>query len=393
MPLPDYNGNSIVNLMASVVAGLGRIPSESRNGDPLYKPHSVVTPELLDASKHVLLLVFDGLGYDYLRRRIPNGTLSAGLSAPMTSVFPSTTTSAISTFLTAEAPQQHALTGWFLWLREVGMVASPLPFRTRAGSRLLETCGLKSETLFDRRPIFNLIERDCFMLQPEKLSNSSYTRAHAGRAMVQPFRNLKHMFARIRTITAGLKPSFTYAYWPELDTLGHRHGMESDVAAVHLEEIDQGVADLLDSVQRRDVCLVVTADHGFVDTDEDSWVDLSGHPELSRTLAVPLCGEPRAAYCYVDAHRERDFEDYVGERLSEFCELHSSENLIAEGIFGHGDPHPRLRERVGHYCLIMKDNYAIRDRLATEKDGKNMIGVHGGTSSAEMHVPLALFRG
>ena len=177
------------------------------------------------------------------------------------------------------------------------MVASPLPFRTRAGSQLLETCGLKSETLFDRRPIFNLIERDCFMLQPEKLSNSSYTRAHAGRAMVQPFRNLKHMFARIRTITAGLKPSFTYAYWPELDTLGHRHGMESDAAAAHLEEIDQGVADLLDSVQRRDVCLVVTADHGFVDTDEDSWVDLSDHPELSRTLAVPLCGEPRAAYC------------------------------------------------------------------------------------------------
>jgi predicted AlkP superfamily pyrophosphatase or phosphodiesterase len=393
MPVPDYHGNSIVNLMASIVGGLGPVPEKHGNSDAIYSPHALVTPDMLKASKHVVLLIIDGLGYDYLRRHFPGGAIDSGMRDPITSVFPSTTTSAISTFLTAEAPQQHGLTGWYLWLREVGMVVSPLPFRTRAGNGLLETCGIDAETLFDRRPVFDLIGRDCFMVQPAKLSNSSYTLAHAGKATVMPFQNLEQMFGRIRGITAGGKPSFTYAYWPELDTLGHRYGMESDAAAAHLEQMDRGIAALLDSVQRRNVCLIVTADHGFVDTDEQSWVDLSRHPDLAQMLAVPLCGEPRAAYCYINAHRERDFEGYVRERLSEHCELYSSDELIAEGIFGHGDPHPRLRERIGHYCLIMKGNYAIRDRLATEKQGKDMIGVHGGTSDAEMRVPLAVFQG
>ncbi|MDH3317158.1 MAG: alkaline phosphatase family protein [Gammaproteobacteria bacterium] len=393
MPLPDYSGNGIVNLMTSIVAGLGPIPAEPRNGDRLYKPHSVVTPDMLEASKHVVLMVFDGLGYGYLRRRIPDGALSAGLNAPMTSVFPSTTTSAISTFLTADAPQQHGLTGWYIWLREIGMVASPLPFRSRPGSKLLGSFGLRPGTLFDRRSVFDQIDRDCFMVQPATLWDSPYTRAHTGSAMVKPYRKLKQMFARIRRITASRKPSFTYAYWPELDTLGHRHGMESESAVDHLAEIDQGVADLLDVIQRHDVCLIVTADHGFVDTDEQSWVELSGHPELGATLAVPLCGEPRAAYCYVHPDRRDEFEGYVRERLSHQCDLHKSEDLFARGYFGHGIPHPRLRERIGHYCLIMKGNYAIRDRLETEKHGKNMIGVHGGVSDAEMLVPLALFQG
>lgn len=393
MPAPDYHGNSIVNLMASIVAGLGPVPAAPGNSDPVYTPHPVITPDMLEASKHVVLLVIDGLGYDYLRRRLPGGAIDSGMRDPVTSVFPSTTTSAISTFLTADAPQQHALTGWYMWLREIGMVGSPLPFRSRPGKEVLGDFGLIPAAFFDRRPVFERIGRDCFMVQPAALWDSPYTRAHTGSAMVKPFRTLEQMFGRIRRIAASRKPSFTYAYWPELDTLGHRHGMESEAAVAHLNEIDQGVAELLNDMQRRDVCLIITADHGFVDTCDESWVDLSDHPELAETLVTPLCGEPRAAYCYVDSRRHQDFEDYVRERLSDQCEIHASEDLLARGFFGLGDPHPRLRERIGHYCLIMKDNYAIRERLATEKPGKDMIGVHGGTSSAEMRVPLALFKG
>ena len=142
MPVPDYSGNSIVNLMASIVSGLGPVPSESENGDVIYAPHPLVTPEMLAATRHVVLLVFDGLGYDYLRRRMPGGAIDAGVRDPITSVFPSTTTSAISTLLTADAPQQHGLTGWHMWLREIGMVASPLPFRSRSGNKLLGGFGL-----------------------------------------------------------------------------------------------------------------------------------------------------------------------------------------------------------------------------------------------------------
>ena len=53
--------------------------------------------------------------------RLQNLTiLSENLIGSMTSVFPATTASAITTFATGLAPQQHAFTGWFMFLKEIG---------------------------------------------------------------------------------------------------------------------------------------------------------------------------------------------------------------------------------------------------------------------------------
>jgi predicted AlkP superfamily pyrophosphatase or phosphodiesterase len=390
MQIPDYRGNGIVNLMQSIVTGMS-------NGEPAfgaeafaYPPHPEVPASMIEASRHVVLLVIDGLGYDYLRLTRPGGALSAALRKPMTSVFPSTTTSAITTFLTAEAPQQHALTGWYMWSREIGVVMTPLPFKARFGDQSLGSFGVDPKSIFDRRPVFDRIDRQCFMLQPSQLAGSAYTRAHLGRATVKPYGSMEDLFASIPRLAAGKKPTYTYAYWPELDTLGHRHGMQSEAASRHLAALDEAFSILLDKLAGRGVTLIVTADHGFVDTDPSSWISVDAHPALEAMLAVPLCGEPRAAYCYVHPDRREDFESYVSESLSAECELIASKDLIEVNYFGFGMPHPRLRDRVGDYCLLMKGNHAIRDRTPAEGPAKPMVGVHGGTSSAEMRVPLVL---
>ena len=61
--------------------------------------------------------------------------------------------------------------------------------------------------------------------------------------------------------------------------------------------------------------------------------------------------------------------------------------LIEDGWFGLGEPSPRLRERVGDYVLLMKGRWVIKDRLPGEPAFRQ-IGVHGGVSEAELHVPL-----
>lgn len=385
MTLPDYHGGSIVNLMQSIVAGLGRGAAV-----PAYLPHRALPPALLAESRHVVLLVIDGLGDGFLRRKRPGGAIASLSNGPMTSVFPSTTASAVTTFLTADAPKQHALTGWFMWLREIGVVAEPLPFRVRAGGGNLCDTGLTPESVFDRAPVFDLIRRECFMLQPARLGSSVYSRAHQGAAISRPYRTMGGLFSRIRQLTASKTPSYIYAYWPELDTLGHRCGMESAAAGAHLAEIDARVEGLLEKIRGRGVTLVVTADHGFVDTTADTWIDVEKHPQLKAMLAVPVCGEPRAAYCYLHPGAEQDFVAYVREHLASACDLLSADALMDGDYYGLGEPHPRLRERIGHYCLIMRENFAIRDRISTERRVKSMIGVHGGTSEAEMNVPLAI---
>jgi hypothetical protein len=83
------------------------------------------------------------------------------------------------------------------------------------------------------------------------------------------------------------------------------------------------------------------------------------------------------------------FEQYVQTALAQDVELFPSAELIARGYFGLGPPHPRLRERVGDYTLVMRGNAAIKDWLLGERH-YTQIGVHGGVSAAEMLVPFGV---
>src|SRR3989338_2659804 len=117
--LPDYHNGSIVNLMSSI--------AKSFRVKTLYNPLKILPPKKL--KKNIVLIVIDGLGYNYLKGK--NTILNKFMKGSMTSVFPSTTGAAIPTFFTGVPAQQHAFTGWFVFLKEIGVVAKNLPFSPR----------------------------------------------------------------------------------------------------------------------------------------------------------------------------------------------------------------------------------------------------------------------
>src|SRR2546427_11714648 len=118
---PDYAGGSLVNLVASVVA--------SRGGKPLHEP--LGNFELASRAQTLVLPIIDGLGDNYLMRHGAGSELARRRRTSLTSVFPSTTASAITTSYTGRTPLEHGLTGWFTYFGEAGCVASPLQFRSR----------------------------------------------------------------------------------------------------------------------------------------------------------------------------------------------------------------------------------------------------------------------
>ena len=183
--------------------------------------------------------------------------------------------------------------------------------------------------------------------------------------------------------------TYVSAYWPVLDTLSHKFGASSAKAWRHLAEIDLHFARLRAALAGSGTLLVLTADHGFVDVRPESRLDADTVPHLSAMLAHPLCGEPRLAYCHVrDAHRA-DFEQRASAALGGAGRVVESASMVEDGWFGLADPHPRLHERVGDHALVMNDGCAITDRVAGEKPFRQ-IGVHGGVSRDEMHVPLVV---
>ncbi len=376
--LPDYDGGSLVNLMSSIVTALG--------GTSPYPPLAVLPPDALAGTRHVVLLVVDGLGHDYLFGR--EGALRSHLLAPLTSVFPSTTASAIPTFLTGLAPQQHGLTGWNMYFREIGAVIAPLPFRVRTGRHALREAGVSPAQLFGLTPLFDRLPLPCHVVSPRQIIHSDFNVALSGKAKRHAYESLDEMFALLAGILRSGEPrSFVHAYWPQLDSLAHEYGIHSGPVAEAFAALDTAFAKLLDVAENSGSRILVTADHGFVDSLAEETIDLDDHPGLRDALLLPLCGEPRAAYAYVRAGREAQFENYIREHLAGRVHLIRSSDVLQQGWLGPGPPHPALRDRLGDFVLLPSGRAILRDWLRGEERYTH-VGVHGGLSAAEMIVPL-----
>jgi hypothetical protein len=388
MQRPDYLGGSIVNLMSSIIEARG-----GRSDTPILRE---LPPDELAPATNVILLVIDGLGAKWLADRSANGILSRARRATITSVFPSTTAAAIPTFLTGAAPRQHGLTGWHTYLGELGCVMTVLPGTPRFGGVPYRQAGIDPLKLFGTTPISDRIATRSILVSPANIARSDFNLAHRGRGELVTFKGLRDMLRQTTHRLRGWgrnarERKYLYLYWPRLDAIGHQAGMESPAAQAHLLEIEQAIEMFVQEVAGTDTILLVTADHGQLDSSPSDVVDLADHPTLAETLLLPLCGEPRAAFCYLRPDRSRDFVDYCGDVLGDRIDLIPSRQLVEEGIFGLGREHPRFMERVGDYCLLPKGNGVVRQWLPFEQPHLQ-VGVHGGLSEAELAVPLCLLR-
>ncbi|MGE0079813.1 MAG: alkaline phosphatase family protein [Thiohalomonadaceae bacterium] len=376
MPSPDYQQTSLVNLVAALRAAAG---GDTRGCAPLPLPATVT------GARHLILFIVDGLGEAMARAH--GGLIARHLYQRLTSVFPTTTVSAITSCYTGLTPSRHGMTGWFTWLRELGSVATVLPFVPRHGGPSYTEAGITPADVMGCPSVFAGLRRPGHVVNPFYIADSAYSRALSGPAQRHAYRDLDGLVTMLATLAR--TPGLTYAYWPELDSAAHHSGVASTETLERLAAVERALEQLLDRLAGMNAAVLVTADHGMVDTRPDHVIDVAAHPPLTECLALPLCGEPRAAYAYVHADRREAFEAYVGEHLGGQCRLLSRTQLLEAGWLGPGPVHPELAHRIGDYLLLMKDDYVITQRLAGERPFSQR-GVHGGLSPEELYVPLAV---
>ena len=382
--LPDYAGHSIVNLMQSIATACGS--TEAR-----YPQLPALPATQLGAARHIVLLVIDGLGQHTLAGHPACPNLQRHAIGTMTSVFPSTTASAITTFMTGLAPAQHGLTGWHMHLEEIDQTLSILPLTPRCEAAKMLPAALPAR-LFEHASLFQQLDRECWALAPKSIAGSPFNAWHSRGARSIAYETMPEMFSRLSDLLREEKtPRYIYAYFPDLDTHSHRYGTDSKQAKQTLAAVDAVFGEFLRDVHGSDSWLIATADHGFIDSPAERVISLDDHPQLAALLTRPLCGERRAAYCYVSENNRSAFEAYIEQHLAHCTDLRRSGELIAAGWFGPPPYHPRLASRVGDYTLVMKDNWTIKDWLPGEKRYA-MLGVHGGISDNEMTVPLIALR-
>ena len=371
--LPDYSGGSLVNLIASIVEACG--------GKPLHAP---LNKFAVQAARNIVLLIVDGLGDNYLRRTGAGGELARRRREPITSVFPPTTASAITTSYTGATPLEHGLTGWFTYFGEAGYVAAPLPFRTRGENIPLREKGYSTERAFPVPPLFEALPVRSIVVSFKDIIDSDYNLRHCHGAERRAYETLDGLILEIeKAVKSGPERKFVYAYWPEFDALSHRYGSESAEAFAQFEKIDAAYATLLARLAGTESLVIATADHGFVDVAPEESLDLPAF--LASQLKLPLCGERRIAFCHV--HLKNEFLEKARHWLGGRADVRPSQALVDEGWFGPGRPHARFAERIGDVALVMRGRYTVRDWTPGEARHLH-IGNHGGTSADEMMIPL-----
>ncbi len=377
MVKPDYAGGGFVNLIASLVEACG--------GAPRHAPLAALPAAEAACAANVLLLIVDGLGDNYLRREGAGGALLSQRRGAITSVFPSTTASAITTSYTGWTPFEHGLTGWFTLFGEAGCVGLPLPFQRRGERTAL---GAAPAALYRAGPLFDGLARRSLVVTYRPIIDSTYNLHHCGRAERLAYDKLEGLVAQtVAAVKSAPGRKFVYAYWPEFDTLSHRHGNGSAEARAHFKSVDAAFGELMHQLAGTDTLVVATADHGFVDSIGADALDFADAPGLAGLLRYPLCGESRMAFCHVQAGREREFLQRAADWLGERAEVRPSMELAEEGWFGGGDAHPRLAERIGDVALQMNGRVTVKDWTPGEPRHRH-VGHHGGASADEMLIPL-----
>ncbi len=382
--LPDYKGKSIINLMSSI----------SNNFE---KKHRYVELHSLDSKelkkfKNIVLIVIDGLGYNYLKKQ-KNSFLLKHLDSSLTSTFLSTTACANTAFSVGYPAQQHALTAWDINLKETGVITTILPFIPRHGSESLSDSGFRMNQIMDIESFHKGFKGKCFTIIDKKLSNSPFTNYVSKNTKIIPTKTYKNTFTKLKRIIKkkSITRMFLHIYVPELDTLAHKKGINSKEVNKLFLDLDKKIKNLSKSIKGTNTKLIITADHGLIDASKENeiWVeDIKG---LKECLTIPLAGEPRVRDCFVRPSKTKEFEKIVKTKMSDYCWYFKGEQLIKDNFYGLGKPNKKLFDRVGDYVLIMKKNYILRDKLANYKAPKEFHkGKHGGISKDEIIVPLIL---
>jgi hypothetical protein len=402
--LPYYDGLSIVNVPATTAALLGvRLPGAPPLPQEVWGPYA-------GGVRCVFRVVIDALGFRRLQRFMAQELDSlfhrllaqGGQLIPLTSVCPSTTTTALSSLWTGRLPVEHGLLGTRLFLRDQGLQANMITFTPVGFERrniLLEE-GMEPEKFLPVPGVARALEEQG--IESHVFVNKLYATGglsdifFRGVNQVHTFvpgsgADLWVMLRRFMEERAGQR-LFISVYWGAVDGIAHERGPASPAIDAEVRTWTRLMAeeflDRLSPGALAGTVLTLLADHGQIDTPPDSAVWLDRHPELLQHLLMKPVGEQRFSYLFARQGKADAARRYLNERLSRAFVVIDSQRAFEAGLFGSGTSAPETTARLGDLLVVSRGDHVLYEGDASPL----MLGLHGGLSPEEMLVPYVLVR-
>lgn len=382
---PHYERYSLCAVPATIESLFGLAPA-----GPSLQQELGLRP-----SEVVLSVIVDGLGYHSLEnlrdRRIVDLApfVDRGAYIPLTSVFPSTTTAALSTLSTGLSPIEHGILGYKLFRTDVGSVVDMIRLTTPGGrDNALEKLGiqpqhlLRSSTLYSRLAAAGVTTTQFL---PRFIADSGLSRAlYQGATRLVSYHTFSDLLMHLADALQGPRPALLAMYLPSTDSLGHVYGPTTRAFELEVAQVLRVLAQARDLLPRG-ATVLVTADHGFHEADPvDDMVSCPAHPALRDGLLIPPVGDPRASYLFVRrGHEDAVTEFFARQFPNEFTVL-SVDEALRQRLWGLEPPRPEVRALLGDYLVLSRQ----RKFLLWPTEEFKLRGLHGSLTPGELYVPL-----
>ena len=397
LPIPDYGGRSIVNVASSL---LQACDVRAETGPPIAP---CLPPELdpFGGGVHegpIVAFLVDGLGwFDFLRwaraRRLRGGERWLRASAPITTVFPTTTTAALVSLSTAVPPGRHGLLGYRQYLPRFGMVADMLKFSpTGVEERdLLVGPDWKPEHLSGAPTIYRRGVRSAALTR-DRFQGTGFSRLLYDGARFVGYATATDLAHELTMLLEREPPPLVTVYWDELDTIQHLKGTDPLLVELELErtiQLIEHVAGRLPRGLASRTTLLLTGDHGQVPADPTRRIEIDTLPKITAELARPLAGDRRAGFISARPGRIEPLRAALTEQLPKGSRVLPMPEAVAAGLFGPAPFHPEIHERLGDLLVLVPSPSSLSYRLPGMASPKRFLyGAHGGLDPRELLVPL-----
>ena len=356
----DYD-HCIVNVMNSVREYMGisvHHPGDAEVSCWLHK----------NQFEQVVVLLIDGMGSRLISAKLPQSSyLRSNMLKEVTTVYPSTTAAVTTCVATGKTPVENGWVGWHQYFSELD--DSVIMFMNRSFYHDQSYPGYS----YQHVPFVNQVDE----MKARGISACElYPAFRPGGA-----HDFKEMTDQIVQHSHDQDVRFIYAYWDEFDTLAHHEGPSSQQCTGYLNEISDLCEKMADRLDQRTGVLII-ADHGQIDVEN---IDISQDRELLDCLYFMPTLETRGTAYHVKKECHEKFERLFNQKYGQWFILKPSEQWVKEGLFGQGEPHPRVMEFLGDYYSVAIDRYCIG---LFDPAKKPLKGQHAGTVTEEMMIPV-----
>ena len=335
---PNYE-HCILNTITSIL--------KYYNVNTPYSSLKSLDEKLSKKYKNVVLIILDGMGSHILNHLSPNGFFKSKQLDCVTSVYPSTTTAALTTYYSGQPPIE---TGWIAWSQYFKEYGRAIDMFSHKESYLGESLDFDRLNVFDNimkhETIFEKIEEASPNVKAYEVT-PLYSERRSKRTVIAD--NLEELFENINILCQTSGEKFIMAYSDNPDGLLHKFGTSSQEAKDFIKSAEEKISELYNLLPE-DTIIIISADHGHKDIEKA--YTLLDYPEIQECLILPPSLESRVVAFWVKEDMKIEFEERFNKVFGEEFLLLTAQEFLDRHFLGFGEKHPKIDDFIGNYIAL-----------------------------------------